>query len=312
MFMGLGVGAFTSSVFHVVTHAFFKALLFLGAGSVIHAMHHEQDIRKMGGLKKHLPITHITFFLATLAISGVPPFSGFFSKDEIFAHTFEHNKILWLFGVVVAVFTAFYMFRLYYLTFHGEFRGTKHQLEHLHESPKSMTMPLVVLAILSVVGGFIGLPGEGHLLHHFLAPVFADADVRLLPVEPDFNTELALMAVAVVTAVIAIFVARSKYITNKEIPAPETQKLKPLHNLVYNKYYIDELYENTITKPLNWKSNVYNKFVENEIIDGSVRLVKWSVDGSSNILRQLQTGKTGFYIFCMVLGIIAVLATLMI
>jgi len=310
MFMGLGVGAFTSAVFHVITHAFFKALLFLGAGSVIHAMHHEQDIRKMGGLKKHLPITHITFLLATLAISGVPPFSGFFSKDEIFAHAFEHNKVLWLFGVVVAVFTAFYMFRLYYLTFHGEFRGTKHQLEHLHESPKSMTTPLMVLALLSVVGGFIGIPGDGHLLHHFLAPVFKDAEIRLLPVEPNFSTELALMAVAVITAVIAILVARNKYITSKEVPAAESATLKPLHKLVYNKYYVDELYENVFTKPLNWKSNIYNKFVENEIIDGGVRLVKWTVDGSSTLVRQLQTGKTGFYILCMVLGVIAILATL--
>lgn len=311
MFLGLGVGAFSSAVFHVMTHAFFKACLFLGAGSVIHAMHHEQDIRKMGGLKKHLPITHLTFLLSTLAIAGIPPFSGFFSKDEIFAHTFEHDKVMWLFGVLVAVFTAFYMFRLYYLTFHGDFRGTKHQLEHLHESPSSMTTPLVVLAVLATLGGLIGIPGKNHLLQHFLEPVFADAEMKLLPIEPDFNTELSLMAVAVVTAVISILVARNKYVIQKEVPAAEGSKLTSMHNLVYHKYFIDELYENIITKPLNWLSQISNVFVEKEIIDGSVTLVKGTVDGSSGLLKNLQTGKTGFYILCMVIGIIAILATLM-
>ncbi|HCN84975.1 MAG TPA: NADH-quinone oxidoreductase subunit L, partial [Sphingobacteriaceae bacterium] len=158
MFLGLGVGAYTGAFFHVITHAFFKALLFLGAGSVIHAMSNEQDMRNMGGLKKKLPITFITMLTGTIAISGLPPFSGFFSKDEILAHVYEHNKILWVIAVIGAMFTAFYMFRMLFLTFYGSFRGTTEQEHHLHESPVSMTIPLIVLAILSAIGGFIGVP----------------------------------------------------------------------------------------------------------------------------------------------------------
>jgi NADH-quinone oxidoreductase subunit L len=165
MFLALGMGAYTSAVFHVITHAFFKALLFLGAGSVIHAMGGEQDIRKMGGLKGHLPTTFATFLIGTIAIAGIPPFAGFFSKDEILAHAFAHNKIFWLLGVGGSVLTAFYMFRLLFLTFYGKFRGTHHQEEHLHESPKSITVPLMVLAGLSIVGGFIGLPEAFHAKH---------------------------------------------------------------------------------------------------------------------------------------------------
>ncbi|HTF82601.1 MAG TPA: NADH-quinone oxidoreductase subunit L, partial [Cytophagales bacterium] len=175
MFLALGVGAFTSGLFHVMTHAFFKALLFLGAGSVIHAMHHEQDIRFMGGLSKKLPITHITFLLGTLAIAGIPPFSGFFSKDEILAHAFQKSPILWGLGVIGAMLTAFYMFRLYFLTFQGKFRGTHEQEHHLHESPWAMTLPLIILALLSVVGGFLNLGevfGNSALLANYLKPVF--------------------------------------------------------------------------------------------------------------------------------------------
>src|SRR5688572_3496962 len=183
MFLGLGVGAYTGAVFHVMTHAFFKALLFLGAGSVIHAMHHEQDIRKMGGLKKYLPITHITFLLACLAIAGIPPFSGFFSKDEILIAAYAHQPLLYYIGLGGALLTAFYMFRLYAMTFSGTFRGTPEQQHHLHESPPAMTIPLIILAVLSVVGGFLGLPeilneklGTNHYLEHFLSPVIRATD----------------------------------------------------------------------------------------------------------------------------------------
>jgi NADH-quinone oxidoreductase subunit L len=171
MFLGLGVGAYTGAVFHVTTHAFFKALLFLGAGSVIHAMSGEQDIRNMGGLKKYLSITFYTFLLGTIAISGIFPFSGFFSKDEILGHAYSYNKFFWLMGVLGSVMTAFYMFRLFYLTFYGKFRGTEKQLHHLHESPATMTIPLIVLAVLSVVGGLLGIPevfGGNHFLKEFL------------------------------------------------------------------------------------------------------------------------------------------------
>ncbi|OYZ46672.1 MAG: NADH-quinone oxidoreductase subunit L, partial [Sphingobacteriales bacterium 24-40-4] len=172
MFLGLGVGAYTGAFFHVITHAFFKALLFLGAGSVIHAMSNEQDMRNMGGLKKKLPVTYLTMMIGTIAIAGLPPFSGFFSKDEILAHVYENNKIFWLIAVIGAMFTAFYMFRMMYLTFNGKFRGTTEPEHHLHESPASMTFPLIVLAILSALGGLIGIPaifGGSHWLAGFLA-----------------------------------------------------------------------------------------------------------------------------------------------
>src|SRR5918993_603988 len=172
MFLALGVGAYTGAVFHVMTHAFFKALLFLGAGSVIHAMHHEQDIRNMGGLKKKLPVTHITFLIGCIAIAGIPPFSGFFSKDEILAAAFSKNIIYWILGVIGAMIAAFYMFRLYAMTFLGTFRGTHEQEHHLHESPAAMTVPLVILAILAAIAGFVGIPEVfapgNHLLEHFL------------------------------------------------------------------------------------------------------------------------------------------------
>ena len=174
MFLGLGVGAYTGAVFHVMTHAFFKALLFLGAGSVIHAMHNQQDIRYMGGLKKYLPVTHITFLIGCLAISGIPPFSGFFSKDEILAAAYSVNPIYWALGVIGAGMTAFYMFRLYATTFLGTFRGTDEQKHHLHESPLAITIPLLILAVLAVIGGFVNVPevfGGNASLHKFLSPV---------------------------------------------------------------------------------------------------------------------------------------------
>jgi NADH-quinone oxidoreductase subunit L len=184
MFLALGLGSYTSAMFHVTTHAFFKALLFLGAGSVIHAVSGEQDIRNMGGLRKHLPITYLTFFVGTLAISGVPPFAGFFSKDEILAHAFAHNRVFWLLALIGSIMTTFYMFRLLFLTFFGEFRGTKEQLVHLHESPKTMTIPLIVLGALSILGGLIGIPEVlhgSHALKQFLSPVFAASDAKMLP-----------------------------------------------------------------------------------------------------------------------------------
>ncbi len=177
MFLGLGVGAFSASVFHVMTHAFFKALLFLGAGSVIHGLAGEQDIRNMGGLRKKMPITFITFLFATLAISGIPPFSGFFSKDEILIHAFASNKLFWVLGIIGSMMTAFYMFRLFFLVFFGTYRGDEHKV-HAHESPKVMTIPLIILAILSTIGGFVGVPeslGGSSQISKFLDPLFHDA-----------------------------------------------------------------------------------------------------------------------------------------
>lgn len=310
MFLALGLGAFGSGVFHVVTHAFFKACLFLGAGSVIHAMSGEQDIRNMGGLKKYVPVTYTTFLLATIAIAGIFPFAGFFSKDEILAHAFEHNKVLWLLGLIASIFTSFYMFRLLFLTFFGEFRGTQKQLSHLHESPKSMTIPLIVLAGLSVVGGFIGIPEVfhgPHLLKEFLAPVFKASEMRMIPGHLDHTTEYALMGVAMLSAIISIYVAYIRYVKTKTIPAPESTPLKPLHKLIYNKYYIDEVYDFLITKPLNGISQFFGKILDKQVIDGGVNLTGSAFTESSGLLKYIQTGNIGFYLLAMVIGIIAIL-----
>src|SRR6202012_3008122 len=213
--LGLGVGAYTGGFFHVITHAFFKALLFLGAGSVIHAVSNEQDMRKMGGLKGKLPITFITMMIGTLAISGIPPFAGFFSKDEILANTFTHSTPMYIIGVITAMFTAFYMFRMMYLTFYGKFRGTHEQEHHLHESPATMTIPLIVLAILSIIGGFMNRPeslGGHHLLETFLAPVFAKSTSLLVTTELSKSTEIFLMCISVGGAVVSIIYAYFKYV----------------------------------------------------------------------------------------------------
>ncbi|MES2593495.1 MAG: NADH-quinone oxidoreductase subunit L [Bacteroidota bacterium] len=311
MFLALGVGAYTGAVFHVMTHAFFKALLFLGAGSVIHAMSGEQDIRHMGGLKKYLPITQLTFLLGTLAIVGFPGFSGFFSKDEILAHAYEHNKLLWVFGVLGAAMTTFYMFRLYFLTFKGDFRGTKDQLHHLHESPKNMTIPLMVLAALSVVGGLVGIPevlGGTHFLEEFLKPVFEDSSFRLIH-HLSHETEYILMGVAVTVMTVSLYYAYTVYVKNKTLPADESQELKPLHKLVYKKYLIDELYDNAITQPLNFISGGLHKVIDNQLVDGIVNGVGTVVNWTSSKVRLVQTGNIGFYIFVMVISIVLILFT---
>jgi NADH-quinone oxidoreductase subunit L len=269
MFLGLGVGAYDGAFFHVITHAFFKALLFLGAGSVIHAMHHEQDMRHMGGLKKKLPVTYITMLIGTLAIAGLPPFSGFFSKDEILAHVYEHNKIMWVIGVFTAFLTAFYMFRMLFLTFFGNYRGSHHAEEKIHESPKSMTIPLIVLAVLSAIGGLIGIPeslGGHHWLSAWLSPVIlhhADA--------ADHNTEYMLMGITVVGVLVSIFLAYSKYVSKSHVPVPDEAQRPALSNLSYNKFYIDELYDAVIRKPLDAFSTFFYKVLDTKVIDGSIR-----------------------------------------
>ncbi len=311
MFLALGVGAYTGAVFHVMTHAFFKALLFLGAGSVIHAMSGEQDIRKMGGLKKYIPITHLTFLLGTLAIVGFPGFSGFFSKDEILAHAWEHNKLLWFLGVLGAAMTTFYMFRLYFLTFKGSFRGTHEQEHHLHESPKSMTIPLIVLAVLSVVGGLIGIPevlGGQHYLEHYLKPVFEDSSFRLVH-HLSHDTEYILMGVAITVMALSLYYAYNTYVKNKTLPENEDAELKPLHKLVYKKYLIDELYENVFMKPINFIGEALHKVVDNQIVYGIVNGMGSLVSGVSGLIRQAQTGNTGFYVFVMVISIVLILFT---
>jgi NADH-quinone oxidoreductase subunit L len=309
MFLGLGVGAYTGAFFHVLTHAFFKALLFLGAGSVIHAVSGEQDMRNMGGLSGKLKITFITMMIGTLAISGIPPFAGFFSKDEILAHTFMHSTPMYIIGVVTAMFTAFYMFRMMYLTFFGKFRGTHEQEHHLHESPASMTVPLVILAILSIVGGFIGVPealGGHHWLEHFLAPVFEKSTALLVVPELSKSTEITLMCISVGGALLAILYAYVKYIKNAHVPAKDTEERPALVDISYHKFYIDELYDTIIRKPLDALSVFFYKVVDRLGIDGFVNgLGKGSIEASKG-LRLLQTGNVGFYIFMMVVGIISI------
>lgn len=303
MFLALGVGAYTTAVFHVMTHAFFKALLFLGSGSVIHAMGGEQDIRKMGGLKKFMPVTNITFLIGCLAISGVPGLSGFFSKDQILSSTFEVNKIMYVIGLLTALMTAFYMFRLYYMTFQGKFRGTHEQEHHLHESPVAMTFPLIVLAILSVFAGYIGLPevfGAPNLLAEYLAPVFAPsapfAEVHHL----EHNTEWLLMGVSSILVIITIFLARSWFRKYEDTGVQRTGFAKVLEN----KWYVDELYDAIIVKPLTGLSRFFEEAIEKSGIDRLINGVGRGVTWGSQQARLLQNGQVGFYIFAMVIGMV--------
>jgi len=301
MFLGLGVGAYTGAVFHVMTHAFFKALLFLGAGSVIHAMHHEQDIRNMGGLKKKLPITHLTFLLGCIAISGIPPFSGFFSKDEILAAAFAHSPIYWVLGVVGAAMTAFYMFRLYATTFLGNFRGTHDQEHHLHESPKAMTIPLMVLALLSVIGGMVGIPelmGGHHELHHFLSPVLTSEKAHHI----EHNTEWMLMAISVAIAAIAILFA-----VNKFSKKPEMNDAEGLGKVLANKWYVDEFYDMIIVKPLEAIATFFKNIIEKSGIDGVVNGVGKLVHYGSRQVRLMQSGLVGNYILIMVFAFVVII-----
>lgn len=310
MFLGLGVGAFTGAFFHVITHAFFKALLFLGAGSVIHAMQDEQDMRSMGGLKSKLPITYGTMLIGTIAIAGIPPLSGFFSKDEILAHAFVENRILWALGLLGALFTAFYMFRMLFLTFFGKFRGNEEQRIKLHESPLSMTIPLIVLAVLSAVGGFLNVPsalGGSYGLAEFLSPVFADSVSHTGEFHLDHNTEYLLMGVSALVALSMAFFAYNKYVVKGQIPQPEGAKLRGLTKLSYHKFYVDEIYDALIVRPLNSLSVFFHRIVDNKLIDGIVNGTGKVTDESGRILRYLQSGNIGFYVFVMVLGMIAIL-----
>jgi NADH-quinone oxidoreductase subunit L len=305
MFLGLGVGAYNGAFFHVITHAFFKALLFLAAGSVIHAMHHQQDMRHMGGLRKKLPVTFLTMLIGTIAIAGLPPFSGFFSKDEILAHVFEYNKVMWVIGVLTAFLTAFYMFRMLFLTFYSDYRGAHHEEEHIHESPKSMTIPLIVLAVLSAIGGIIGIPeslGGTHWLSQWLSPVINHHSAA-----PDHATEYMLMGITVVGVIISILVAYNRYIKQAHVPLPDAGHRSALAKLSYNKFYFDEIYDAIIRKPLDLLSGFFYRIVDTKIIDGIVNGLGWSATEASKGLRLVQSGNVGFYIFMMVVGIISLL-----
>lgn len=314
MFLAAGVAAYSGAIFHVMTHAFFKALLFLGAGSVILGMHHEQDITKMGGLRTRMPVTWFTFLVGVLAIAGVPPLSGFFSKDEILlatnqAHDIAGHHTLWLLGLATAFMTAFYMFRLYYLVFTGESRADHHTREHIHESTKWILVPLVVLAVLSVIGGFFGLPdayGElfgvekSNSLHHFLQPVVNAPEHAI-----DHATEFGLAALTTSVGLAGIALATLLYYWRRDLVPKLVGAIHPLYVLVRDKYRIDELYDAVIVRPLHgFSRSVLARFVDQGLIDGigvngTASLVRASADGA---LKYLQTGLAQSYIALMVLG----------
>jgi len=315
MFLACGVGAYVAGMFHVMTHAFFKACLFLGSGSVIHAMGDEQDIRKMGGLKAKLPITYWTFLIATLAIAGIPPLAGFFSKDAILTGVFEAGRpVLFGIGLFTAGLTAFYMFRLVSLTFYGDFRGTPEQEHHLHESPASMTGPLVVLAGLSIVGGWVGLPAvfgkDANRFEAFLQPIFLPigqahgAARESLP----HATEWLLMGVSVAVAGVGILLAWSWYAKNAgRTPARIAAAFPRLYALVAEKFRIDELYGVLFVRPFAWLCRVFWKVVDVLLIDGVLNATAFLVELAGDILRFLQTGNVRNYALSFFLGLVALM-----
>lgn len=305
MFLALGTGAYVAAVFHVMTHAFFKALLFLGSGSVIHAMGGEQDIRKMGGLSRHMKITHLTFLIGCLAIAGIPGLSGFFSKDEILASAYSHSKLIYGIGLFTALLTAFYMFRLYATTFLGKFRGTHEQEHHLHESPAAITIPLIVLAILSIVGGYVGIPAfikEGaHALGDFLNPIVADSVARMEPHHIDHSTEWMLTGLSTVLILIVVLYAWSRFSRKPELDEPAG-----FGKTLANKWFVDEIYQAVIVKPLEKLGGFFNSIFERSVVDGFVNGVGRLVNYGSRQLRLLQTGQVGTYVLMMVLGMLLI------
>jgi NADH-quinone oxidoreductase subunit L len=349
MFLAMGVGAFGAGIFHLYTHAFFKALLFLGSGAVIHALHGEQDIRNMGGLRKGLPITYWTFLIGAIAIAGIPPLAGFFSKDEILWKTFAGgHRILWVIGLVTAFLTATYMFRLVFLTFHGERRGATHGTAdhghgahdhghaapgHLHDAPPAMAVALIVLAIGSIGAGLVGIPhaiGGHNNIEAFLEPAFeahamapatefqvgvgrsgaapaAEAPAHA-PGPDDVKTERLLMGLSIGIAAAGIGLAMYFWLGNRKAAEGVARSAGPIHTLLLNKYYIDELYDAVIVRPLNALSTtVLWKGADAALIDGSVNGVGKFVQGSSSVLRRLQSGSVRAYAASLFLGVVLIL-----
>jgi NADH-quinone oxidoreductase subunit L len=309
MLLGVGVGAFAAGIFHLMTHAFFKGLLFLCAGSVIHALGGEQDMNKMGALRKHLPITFWTMLIATLAISAVPGFSGYFSKDLILESAFTSGHIrLWLLDVITSGLTSLYMFRLLFMTFHGDSRVEPDRLAHVHESPPVMTIPLIVLAVFSVIGGWIGLPEGllwGDAFRRFLTPVVG-------PFTPEVAhavSPLALSAVATASSLIGLGFAYVLYIRNPALPGLIAERVRGLYVLLLHKYYIDELYNLIVTRPLFWGSTyALQRGVDSFVIDGIVEGAGLTVATGGEITRRVETGNVQHYALAYLLGAIAIAA----
>lgn len=342
MFLGCGVGAYEAGIFHLMTHAFFKACLFLGSGSVIHAMSGEQDMRKMGALKEHMPRTYWTFLFATIAIAGIPPFAGFFSKDEILFKAFtvenpvigDFRYVLWLLGAVAAFMTSFYMFRLVNMTFKGESRVSEEAAHHLHESPLNITLPLMVLGVLSLIGGLVGIPLiEGaNKFHEFLSPVFRagghGVEGAVHAVEHSMGLEITLMIVSVAIAVGGLLLANYLYLKNKELPEKLSERFGKMYRILLNKYYVDEIYEvlfvnstkkiskifwrfdaaridgivnfaSSFTLAVSYVSNMWDAYV----VDGLVNGVASLVQQASKSGRNLQTGLLNSYAAIMLAGV---------
>ena len=318
MFLACGVGAFGAGIFHLMTHAFFKALLFLAAGSVIHAMGGEQDMRHMGGLSKKIQATYWTMLIATLAIAGAPLFAGFFSKDAILFSAFtvggNGGHVLYAIGLLTALLTAFYMFRLIFLTFHGKQRYDEHHV-HVHESPWSMLGPLVILAVLSIFGGWFALPsffGGADYIANFLSPVFAAHDATEgLSEAAAHSLELTLAGVAVLTATVGFFIAFWLYLKQPGKPEQLAKSLKGIYTTLYNKYYVDELYAAVVVRPLMWLSeNVLWKLVDVEAIDGTVNGIAHGATAVGDTVRHTQSGNTRSYAVWVVVGALAVIIIL--
>jgi len=305
LFVALGLGAYTAAMFHVTTHAFFKALLFLGSGSVIHAMSDEQDIRKMGGLKKYIPLTHWTFFIGTLAITGFPLLSGFYSKDEIVGYAFANNSMLYLILMFSIVLTAIYMFRLYFLVFHGQYRGQK--AEHIHESPATMTIPLLILAVLSVFGGLINLPGillkKGtHYLNHLLEENVLG--MNLLPTHHvSSTTTFILMLIASLVCIVILFITYYLYAYRGNIPK-EDDTLKGWEKSLARKLCIDELYDVLFVRPIEWLSVNGYRFFEVVLLNGIIFGIAKGFQTTGEAVKKWQSGQVNWYVFWMVFGII--------
>lgn len=307
MFVALGLGAYTTAMFHVMTHAFFKALLFLGSGSVIHAMGGEQDMRYMGGLKKYIPITHWTFLIGTLAISGMPLFSGMISKDEILVSAYAKNPAFWGILFVLAAVTATYMFRLYYLTFHGNFRGTEEQKHHLHESPINMTLPLMVLAVLSVLGGFLNLPhfiGHGHysFLKEWLRPVITEQGMKMYEVSIgtiDFTTEMILLGLTITMFFVVWFLVKNTYVNKGKLPLAEYSGWEKLSAKTL---YDNKIYNALFVKTAEGLGKVFKIFDKNAL-DTSVDFIGEGAENSGKVMKRLQNGSVENYILVMALAI---------
>ncbi len=310
MFVAAGVGAFSAGIFHLMTHAFFKALLFLGAGSVIHALSGEQDMRRMGGVRKYTPITYWTMLTATLAISGIPPFAGFFSKDEILWSAWANgHPVVWFVGLATAGLTAFYMFRLILLTFFGAERLTAEARHHLHESPASMTFPLTILAVLSVVGGLVGLPAwmGSNRFAEFLAPSLELAR-HSDPPELSHGVEIGFAGISVLAALIGILAAVWVYLARPETSDYLARKFRAVHELLFNKYYVDEFYDATVIDPaVKGSTNFLWKGVDATVIDGAVNGAGRTLQNWAGYLKIIQNGLIRSYAAWIVAGAIAVL-----